>query len=292
MLTDYNKSRYLGSEYNHKLKLNEKSVALEYRLLSEEDHSLSISGRTINNSQYGHDFNARLAGAYRLSPNFRLHAALGSASQAPNVAEYFGYSGYSIANFELKSEKSRGGEFGLLTQTSDKRHNLDVTYFARNVKDLISDQIVSCITPTWCTYQAQNMSGTSHIRGVEIAYSGQLNDKLNAYANYTYTAAKDSSGLQLIRRPKHVANGGLAYKITEHWGSDVNISYVGKRVDDNKHRYQMPSYTLVNLGVNYQLSKNLNIYANLNNVFDRKYESTVRYGQDGRNVYVGLKGSF
>ncbi len=89
-----------------------------------------------------------------------------------------------------------------------------------------------------------------------------------------------------------MANGGLAYKITEHWGSDVNISYVGKRVDDNKHRYQMPSYTLVNLGVNYQLSKNLNIYANLNNVFDRKYESTVRYGQDGRNVYVGLKGSF
>lgn len=292
LLADYNKSGYLGSEYNHKLKLNEKSVALEYRLLSETDHSLSISGRGIDNSQYGHAFNARLAGAYRLSPNLRLHAALGSASQAPNVAEYFGYSGYSIANFDLKSEKSRGGEFGLLTQTSDKRHNLDITYFARNVKDLISDQIVSCITPTWCTYQAQNISGTSHIRGVEMAYSGQLNDKLNVYANYTYTAAKDSSGLQLIRRPKHVANGGLAYQITEHWGSDVNISYVGKRVDDNNRRYQMPSYTLVNLGVNYQLSKNLNIYANLNNVFDRKYESTVRYGQEGRNVYIGLKGSF
>ena len=54
----------------------------------------------------------------------------------------------------------------------------------------------------------------------------------------------------------------------------------------------MPSYTLVNLGVNYQLIPNLNIYANLNNVFNKKYENAIEYGQDGRNVYVGLKGSF
>ena len=68
------------------------------------------------------------------------------------------------------------------------------------------------------------------------------------------------------------------------------MSYVGKRLDSGD--FKMPSYTLVNLGINYQLIPNLNVYAHLNNLFDKKYENIVGYGQDGRNVYVGLRGSF
>ncbi len=95
----------------------------------------------------------------------------------------------------------------------------------------------------------------------------------------------------------HTANAGLSYQVTEKLGTSANISYVGKRYDMyHAYPYQgtvkMPSYTLVNLGTNYQITKNVNIYANLNNLFDKKYENVLGYGQDGRNVYVGLKGSF
>lgn len=298
LLADYNKANYRGSEYSYdKLKISDKSVAMEYRLLSKDDHSFALSGRYIDNSQYGNAFNTRISGAYRLSPNFRTHASLGTATQTPTVVEYFGYTGYSLPNFNLKPEKSRGGEIGLLIESNDKNHSLDVTYFARNVKDLISEQALpgTCFTTSWgtsCTYQSMNMHGTSKIRGIELVYNGKLSDKLTSYANYTYTGTKDSQDKQLIRRPKHTANAGLNYQITEQLGSSVNVSYVGKRIDNNRDRYRMPSYTLVNLGVNYQLTQNLNIYANLNNVFNKKYENIVGYGQEGRNVYVGLKGSF
>ena len=298
LLADYNKANYRGSEYSYdKLKISDKSVAMEYRLLSKDDHSFALSGRYIDNSQYGNAFNTRISGAYRLSPNFRAHASLGTATQTPTVVEYFGYTGYSLPNFNLKPEKSRGGEIGLLIESNNKNHSLDVTYFARNVKDLISDQPLpgTCFTTsrgTSCTYQSMNMHGTSKIRGIELVYNGKLSDKLTSYANYTYTGTKDSQDKQLIRRPKHTANAGLNYQITEQLGSSINVSYVGKRIDNNRDRYRMPSYTLVNLGVNYQLTQNLNIYANLNNVFNKKYENIVGYGQDGRNVYVGLKGSF
>lgn len=298
LLADYNKANYRGSEYSYdKLKISDKSVAMEYRLLSKDDHSFALSGRYIDNSQYGNTFNTRISGAYRLSPNFRAHASLGTATQTPTVVEYFGYTGYSLPNFNLKPEKSRGGEIGLLIESNNKNHSLDVTYFARNVKDLISDQPLpgTCFTTsrgTSCTYQSMNMHGTSKIRGIELVYNGKLSDKLTSYANYTYTGTKDSQDKQLIRRPKHTANAGLNYQITEQLGSSINVSYVGKRIDNNRDRYRMPSYTLVNLGVNYQLTQNLNIYANLNNVFNKKYENIVGYGQDGRNVYVGLKGSF
>ncbi len=296
ILGEYQQSKYDSTSYNDEKSLVEKSIATEYRLFTEDDHSLSISGRYTGNSEYKDAFTGRISGAYRLSPNFRAHASFGTAIQNPTMTEYYGYSGSYVGNPNLKPEKSRGGDVGLLVESNDKHHSLDLTYFARNVSNLISSEVLD-----FTTYRSRaiNIEGTSQIRGLEIAYNGKLADRLTAYANYTYTQAKDSKKAELVRRPKHLANVGLAYQITEKLGSNVNVSYVGKRVDTYfdeltyaSSRVKMPSYTLVNLGVNYQLSKNLNVYANLNNLFDKKYENIIGYGQDGRNVYVGLKGSF
>ncbi|MBN6065484.1 TonB-dependent receptor [Aggregatibacter actinomycetemcomitans] len=299
LLGEYQKNTYNSSYFlTNEKKLTEKSIATEYRLFSEQDHSLALSGRYINSSEYDNSFTGRISGAYRLSPNFKTHASFGSAVQNPTITEYFGYNGSYIGNPNLKPEKSRGGDIGLLIETADKSHSLDVTYFSRRVQNFISTEYQG----NWpnIVSRAINLDGKSKIKGVEVAYNGKLTDELTAYANYTYTQTKDSQGMQLARRPKHTANAGLAYQITEKLGSDANVSYVGKRMDNYyesvppyaTRKVKLPSYTLVNLGVNYQLLPNLNIYANLNNVFDKKYENVLGYGQDGRNVYVGLKGSF
>ena len=121
---------------------------------------------------------------------------------------------------------------------------------------------------------------------------------LTAYANYTYTQTRDSKALNWHVVQKHLANAGLAYQITEKLGADVNVSYTGKRMDTyysptySTHKVKLPSYTLANLGVNYKVADSLTIYANLNNVFNKKIWKRTGYGQEGRNVYVGLKGSF
>ncbi|WP_041639697.1 TonB-dependent receptor plug domain-containing protein [[Mannheimia] succiniciproducens] len=297
ILGEYQKSKYDSTSYTDEKALNEKSIAAEYRLFHENGHSLSLSGRYTDNSKYDDTFTGRIAGAYRLSPNLKTHASFASAVQNPTFIEYFGYYGSYAANEGLKAERSRGGDIGLLIESTDKHHSLDITYFARNVDNFISSELVD---PVYYIYRSINLEGTTKIRGVEIAYNGQLTDNLTAYANYTFTRSKDSQGDSLVRRPKHQANAGLNYQITEKFGSNVNIAYVGKRIDNYYeetypyavHAVNMPSYTLLNLGVNYQLTSNINIYANLNNLFDKKYENILGYGQDGRNVYVGLKGSF
>lgn len=305
-LTEYQKSDYQGyyhspsfPTYSYDLdnkKLIEKSIATEYRLLSEQDYSFSVSGRFTDNSEYDNAFTGRIAGAYRLSPNIKAHASFGSAIQNPTMTEYYGYNGKFIANPALKPEKSRGGDIGLLLETDNKRHSLDMTYFARNVDNAISTTRINGNT------KSINLDGVSQIRGVELVYNGKITDALTSYANYTYTQARDSQKMELVRRPKHLANAGVAYQITSELGSDINVSYVGKRFEKYTYynasgnptstRVKLPSYTLVNLGVNYQVTPNINVYANLNNLFDKKYENTLYYGQDGRNVYVGLKGSF
>ena len=296
LLGEYQQSKYDSTSYNNEKSLIERSIATEYRLFTEADHSLSLSGRYTGNSEYKDAFTGRISGAYRLSPNFRAHAGLGTAIQNPTMTEYYGWSGAFVGNPNLKPEKSQGGDVGVLIESTDKRHSLDLTYFARNVSDLISSEVLDATT---YGTRAINIDGTSKIRGAEITYQGKFTDAMTAYANYTFTQAKDSNNDELVRRPKHTANVGLAYQITEKWGSNVNVSYVGNRIDSYfdeatyvSSRVKMPSYTLVNLGVNYQLSQNLTVYANLNNLFDKKYENIIGYGQDGRNVYVGLKGSF
>ncbi|MFZ7245653.1 TonB-dependent receptor plug domain-containing protein [Avibacterium gallinarum] len=289
LLTEYQRSTYdFGSSANRKKHLTEKSVAAEYRLFSENDHSLSLSGRYTDSNHYDNSFTGRIAGTYRLLQNVKAHASFGTAIQNPTITEFYGYNGTFLPNPNLKPEKSKGGDIGLLFETTDKRHSLDVTYFARNVKNFIS----TAHLPNGVS-QAVNMSGSTKIKGVEIAYNGKITDDLSAYANYTYTQTKDSKGQTLLRRPKHMANLGLTYQITEAVGANVNVNYVGKRIDTiYPARVKMPSYTLVSLGANYQVTPNLNVYANLNNLFDKKYESVAGYGQYGRTLYVGLKGSF
>ena len=295
LLTDYQRTSFTSKNYNGVEKhLTEKSVAAEYRLFTESDHSLSLSGRFTDNSQYKNAWTGRVAGAYRLSSNFKAHAGIGSAIQNPSLTDYFGWNSKNIGNPALKPAKSIGGEIGLLMETTNKAHSLDVTYFARNVKDYIDTKKYGAV------YQAYNRDDKTHIKGVEIVYNGKFTDALTAYANYTYTNIHSDKqyGANYLRRPMHTANAGLAYQITEKLGTDVNVSYTGKRMDIyysktySTHKVKLPSYTLANFGVNYKVADSLTIYANLNNVFNKKYENVLGYGQDGRNVYVGLKGSF
>lgn len=140
--------------------------------------------------------------------------------------------------------------------------------------------------------RAINLDGTTKIKGVEIAYNGKFTDSLTGFANYTYTRAKNNLGVELYRRPKHQANAGIHLQVTDKFGTQASLSYVGKRIDNYPYLTKMPSYTLVNLGADYQLNANLNAYVNLNNVANKKYENILGYGQYGRTVYVGVKGHF
>ena len=296
-LTDYQKTDFNSSYFNNagNKKLIEKSVAAEYRLLHDADHSLNVSGRYTDSSEYENSWTGRIAGAYRLHNNVKAHASIGSAIQNPTITEYYGYNARYIGNPNLQPEKSVGGDVGFLFETDDHRHSVDITYFTRNVKNTISSEVINSVT---YASRAVNLDGKSKVKGLEMAYNGKITDVLTAYVNYTYTQTRDSKGIELARRPKHLANTGLAYQITEKLGADVNLSYTGKRMDTyyspsySTHKVKLPSYTLANVGVNYKVAESLTVYANLNNVFNKKYENVLGYGQEGRNVYVGLRGSF
>lgn len=290
-LLEYQKNSLNTNNFAGDRVIKQSSVALEYRLFDDADHAFSAGIRHDNNSEFDNDTTYRVAGGYRISDHLRLHASVGTGIKNPTIYEYYGFFGNYQPNPSLKPEKSRGGDIGLSLDSRDGRHNMDVTYFNRRTEDLI--------TANADFTQSININGTSKASGVEVTYSGDISEALSTYANYTYTKTEDANGKQLARRPEHQASAGLAYQINHDFGVNANVLYVGKRLDNYfdsttfaASAVDMPSYTVVNLGADYQLTNNLNVYLNINNAFDKAYENVIGFGQPERTFYIGIKGNW
>lgn len=295
LLLEHKKDSFNSNNYPNEKSLKENSVALEYRLFDEADHALSLGLRHDNHSKAQDSTTYKLAGGYRFNDVARIHASIGTGVKTPTVFDYYGWNGQYLGNPELKAEQSRGGEIGVSLNSVDESHVLDMTYFNRRVDNFIDTQYSADYT----TAQSINLAGTTKVSGWELTYQGQVTAQLTAYANYTYTEAENAKGERLQRRPKHQANLGVDYRLNDQLSTYASANFVGKRL--NKYfdsvTYQssdvnMPSYEVFNVGANYQLSKQLSGYLNINNVFDKKYENVIGYGQPERTFYLGIKGQW
>ena len=74
------------------------------------------------------------------------------------------------------------------------------------------------------------------------------------------------------------------------WYFGGDIQYNGSR-DDYKSvvdTYNLNSYWLVNLNARYNINKNVSLYARIENLLNKDYETTYGYEQPGRGAYVGV----
>lgn len=142
------------------------------------------------------------------------------------------------------------------------------------------------------------------IGGLDAARGTKLADSLgalNLYANVSLLEAKLHGGPNDGGTPQYapdfILRTGLIYK-----KKSVKISFLGTFVDDHNARddanpnFAIPGYMTWDLTAEVPVTKNLNLMAGINNVFDESYYSRVRNdGIDpgyGRNFYVGGSVSF
>ncbi len=75
---------------------------------------------------------------------------------------------------------------------------------------------------------------------------------------------------------------------------NLNVSYVGSRDDWDfatwpATRADLDSYTLVNVALAYDVTERVQLIARVENLFDKKYEEALGYGNLGLGVYAGVK---
>ncbi len=197
------------------------------------------------------------------------------------------------------------GARGSVSDTSLGKFGYDLSIYRTN-----SENDIYGISTTIASGYFQNV-GSTRREGGDLDLTYQFG-RVSAYLQYSYLKAtfrsaflepspanpfQDANGnvqvnvgdeLPLI--PKTRAKLGADVKVLPDWSVGGTWSYVGPsfyRGDENNLNPELPGYTVASLRTSYQISKNVLVFANIQNLFDRRYST---FGILGDPTGVGAPG--
>lgn len=263
----------------------------EYDAILNDRAEIGGAVRHDANSRFADDATYHVQATYLFDFGTRLHAATGTGVKAPGPSDLYGYSPTTdfLGNPNLKPEKSTGWEVGAGQEFLDKHIRLDATYFSSVLHDEITvNYAVSPNTP-------YNLPTESTRKGVELSAQAILSPSWRLAAAYTYLDSRED-GVEEIRRPRNIASGNIAWRSADdRLGANLTVRYNGEQTDTNFATFStvtLKAFTLVNVGVDYKITKALQIYGRVENLFDQKYQEVFGFNAPGRAGYVGLRVGF
>ena len=211
----------------------------------------------------------------------------------PTLFELFGFGPNFVPNPDLKPEESIGWDIGVEQGFLDDRVSVDVTYFNNRITDLIQGAGNTAI----------NLDGISKIQGLEVTAEARLAEGLTLTGQYTYIDGKDADGIELVRRPKHLASANLGYEFLDRRAKlDLGIDYNGEQKDlqfsnffATRTNVTLDDFVLVNLTASYELIEGVELYGRVENLLDEDYQEVLGFSNPGIGAFFGIRatiGSF
>lgn len=249
----------------------------------------TLGMRVDHHNRFGNYPTYRAASTYivrKTGTSFR--ASFGTGFKAPTISQMFGPFG---ANPDLKPETSTGWDAGIEQSLFDNRVQLGTTVFQNHVKDLIQYSSLS---------RGYDNIAKARMQGMEAFVASQPFRNLQLRASYTYTDTKDlsiggaDSGDPLLRRPRNKFSVNMNYQPHRKVNINLDITHIGQRLDKDFNMFpaaqvKLAAFTLVNLAVSYDVTKNINVFGKLVNILDTPYEMVKGYGTPRISAYGGLR---
>jgi vitamin B12 transporter len=233
--------------------------------------------------------------------NTILRASWGQGFKAPSLYQL----GSEFGNPNLKPESANGFDVGVQQRFFYGRATANVAWFHRTTTNQID--FFSCTgAPDPLCIGAAGLprfgyyanTARSKVQGVELQGQAQVTRALTVDGNYTWLDALNDASQspnfenRLARRPQHEANAEATYSWPVPLTTTVAVHYVGERFDDAANTILLKSYVLCDLRADYAFRPGLDLYARIENLFDRHYETIFQYGELGRAAYVGVRARF
>lgn len=241
-------------------------------------HRLQVNARNDNNSQFGDKTTGSLAYGYQLTQHWRANASLGTAFKAPSFNDLYypidawGYKG----NPNLKPETSINQEAAI--QYDNGRHRASLTIFQNRITDLIS----------WSGVTTPSNIGEAKIQGMTLSYDGKIAD-FDVSANYSHVDPRDRNTHRLLARRAQNYGSASIGKQSRAWEWRVEFQAQGQRFDTDANTTKLAGYALTNLYGAYRLDQDWSLFARVNNVFDRNYQTVADFATPGLNAFVGVR---
>lgn len=244
--------------------------------------------RVDHHERFGSRSTGRLALSRQfLSSGTRLRGSIATGFKAPTANQLFVNSVTSFGPFNgnpnLQPETSRGWEIGADQHFARHRASTGLTCYRQNIHNLITFNN---------TYSSNENRDRVRIHGIEAYAKGELGKTLTANLGASYTRSEDqATGENLLRRPLRKATLSLDHASGSATQTSLETTYTGPRYDIdavNFSRKRRGGFTLVNLAINHEASRNLTLHARANNLTDKQYEEPDGFSQPGRGIYLGL----
>jgi len=263
-----------------------KSVWAQEQITLFDSLDLVAGLRYDDHDRFGGKTTYRVAPSYLTKFGTLFKASYGTGFRAPSLYELYS----SYGNVNLEPEKSRGWDAGLEQELADGKVLCGITYFALTFEDRIAYD--------YLTSQYQQAEGDTKTKGVETFVQWRPGENLSLQANYTYTDTRDPDEKRLARRPMHKAGVGAQYRYGKarfnmnlYWVGERDASGSAKDLNGNPVK-TLDSYTVVNLAAYYDLTKKVQLYGRIDNLFDEEYEEVWSYATPGLSGYAGVRVTF
>lgn len=229
-----------------------------------------------------------------LTPNdgaTTLRASYGEGFKTPSLFQLFS----DFGNVALRPETSRSWDAGLTQKLLDGRIELAATWFHRDTLGLIT--YIGCTVLTGIC--ANRPDGTydnvarARAQGLELALALRPVDVLRVQAGYGYVEATNAAtGRDLLRRPRHSINTSVDYDWAFGLKTGATITHVGASFDNESNTRKLAGYVLVDLRAAFPVTRTIELYGRIENLFNAQYETSFRYGTPRRAAYAGVRLAF
>jgi len=261
------------------------SIRIQEQYMPDDAVTVIVGARLDDHERFGDKTTYRIAPSYAFKTGTCLKASYGTGFRAPSLYELYEP---TYGNDDLGPEESRGWDFGVEQTFKDAGVTLGCTYFNM----VFDDRIVY----DFATSQYNQLDGKTRTSGVESYVGWSPLTDLDLTLAHNYTESKDPDGKRLARRPYNKYQLNARYRFIEKALVNLDIRYLDKRRDtayatdaDGNAVDYLSAYTLVNLALSYNLTKHVELYGRIDNLFDEYYEECWSYATAGLSAYAGVK---
>ncbi|SEK53148.1 iron complex outermembrane recepter protein [Kosakonia sacchari] len=213
-------------------------------------------------------FSSRAALMYLFDSGFAPYVSYSTAFTPTSFTDEYGKI--------LQPMKGRQWEAGLKFQPEGSQ-----TMYSASVYRINQENIATKVEPT----DPYRSIGEIESEGVELEAVGQLTDNLRLQAAYTYNdirykkSSAEEQGKRAVYAPRNQASAWLSYDVKTGLFNGLTVGsgvrYVNGITSDRQNTHTLPSYTLMDLAVGYDLShvglKGISAQLNVNNLTDKRY---------------------
>ena len=136
--------------------------------------------------------------------------------------------------------------------------------------------------------------GETEVTGFELSVNGQITRKWQTFASYTYLDGELVKGVgtgvddgnAIPSTPEHSFSFWTTYHLLPQLTIGGGANYVDSRFGNTANTIEVPSYWRYDAMAAYQVSKNLDVQLNVQNLTDKRYFDQV-YGSHMAHVAAG-----